>query len=73
LLITIRQRLPKKPKHLYHQKIPALKALNEQVERLLANYENNKGESATNRLRELVRAEQLNRMLESDPKRAFCN
>jgi len=57
-----------KPKHLYHQKIPALKALNEQVARLLANYENRQGENAGNRLRELVRAEQLNRMLESDPK-----
>lgn len=57
-----------KPKHLYHRKIPALKALNEQVGRLLASYENNQGETAGKRLRELVRAEQLNRMLESDLK-----
>lgn len=57
-----------KPKHLYHQKIPALNALNEQVARLLASYENSQGESTGKRLRELVRAEQLNRMLESDPK-----
>lgn len=57
-----------KPKLLYHRKIPAMKALNEQVGRFLANYENSQGETTNKRLRELVRAEQLNRMLESDPK-----
>jgi len=57
-----------KPRHLYYRKIPALKALNEQVGKFLANYENKEGEAAANRLRDLVRAEQLNRMLESDPR-----
>jgi hypothetical protein len=57
-----------KQKHPYHQQIPALTALNEQVGRLLAAYENNKGETATNRLSDLVRAESLNQMLTGDPK-----
>lgn len=57
-----------KPKHPYYRRIPALRSLNEQVSNLLANYERKEGETAGTRLRELVRAEQLNRMLESDPK-----
>jgi hypothetical protein len=58
-------------KHVYHGLIPALTALNEQVGRFLANYENKEGETANNRLRDLLRAEQLNQMLESDPNTAI--
>jgi len=57
-----------KEKHLYHRQIPALTALNDQVSALLANYEKPDGENATNRLRQLLRAEALNRMLGNDPK-----
>lgn len=57
-----------KVKHQFYRQIPALTALNEQVARLLANYEKPDGESAGKRLRDLVRAEQLYRMLESDPR-----
>jgi|GEM_PF-3693505 len=55
-----------KPKQMYHRKISTLRSLNEQVSKLLEHYENKQGESAGNRLRELVRAEQLSRMLDSD-------
>lgn len=55
-----------KEKHLYYRQIPALKALNEQVNKLLANYENRQGENSINDLRGLLRAEQLLRMLDSD-------
>jgi hypothetical protein len=55
-------------KHPYHNKISALKTLNQQVDRMLANYQTDKGEDQRSHLRELVRAEQLSRMLGSDPK-----
>jgi len=50
------------------ERVPTRIATEEQVARLLANYENNQGETAGKRLHELVRAERLNRMLESDPR-----
>ena len=56
-----------KEKHPFQRQIPALKDLNEQVVNII-RLESIAGPTSTNRLHDLVRAEQLNRMLESDPK-----
>jgi hypothetical protein len=72
ILADYEKTLPaEKEKHIYHRQVPALTALNEQVGRLLANYENKEGETAGNRLRELLRAEQLSKVLESDANTAI--